>query len=98
MNNDDLKKLQECCEVFRGFRGNTVDGNGNNLHDIKHTFDYIRKYADTNNLTGTVFGTELAAKATSAGNVLSDLWLCFRDLENAINDYVTDQSNLNSRS
>ena len=97
MNPEDLKKLQECCEVFQKFRKNEVTGDGDNLHDIKHSFDYVRKYADQNGLTGTVFFGELAEKAKNAGNVLSELWLCFRDLENAVNEFVSNQTNLNNR-
>ena len=97
MDQDSLKKLQEYCTTFRNYRSNEVNGDGENLHDIKNSFDYIRKYAADRNLTTSVFGAELAAKAENAGKVLSDLWICFRDLEKSINEFVEEQTNRNNQ-
>ena len=97
MNPQDLEKLKSFCEDFKSYRDNTVDGNGNNLHDIKNSFDYVRKTLETYQLSGTTFGTELASKAGQASNVLSELWRCYANLEKAIDGFVTEQSNRNSQ-
>lgn len=95
MTNEEIAKLRSYCEEFRKFRDNTVDGNGNNLHDIKSTFDYVRKTVDNYNLTGTKLGGELSSKAEQAGNVLSQLWLCLQNLEISVGNFCDEQERNN---
>lgn len=96
MRNDDIKLLREYCEDFKRYRDNTEDGEGNNLHDIKNTFDYVRKTIDQYNLTGTAFGAELSTKAEKASNVLSQLWNCFQNLETSIEGFCLEQEKNNN--
>lgn len=95
MDNTIIERLRAYCEDFARMRDNTEDGNGNNLHDIKHTFDYVRTYIQQNNLSDTVFGEELSAKAEAAGNVLSELWLCLQNLEESIEGFCANQERNN---
>lgn len=98
MKTEDIQQLRTYCEDFKKFRDNTENGDGQNLHDIKNTFDYVVKYAGENGLTQTVFGDGLAAKATEAANVLSQLWLCFDNLEKSIEGFCENQERNNNRS
>lgn len=97
MTDKDLAKLREFCADFKKFRDNTVDGNGNNLHDIKTSFDYVRKSLDSYNLTGTTFGSNLSSKAEAAGNVLSQLWNCLNNLEISIQAFCDQQESNNKQ-
>lgn len=97
MTEQDIAKLREYCEDFKSFRDNTVDGNGYNLHDIKHSFDYVRKTIEEYNLTGTTFGSELANKAEAASNVLSQLWLCLQNLETSVTSFCDQQERNNGQ-
>lgn len=97
MSPEDIKRLREICAELRSFRDNTVDGNGKNLHDIKVTFDYVQKTLEEYNISGTNYGTSLSAKAAEAGTVLSQFWLSFRDLEESIEAFCTQQEANNNR-
>ena len=97
MTQEEIEKLRGFCDDFKKFRDNTVDGNGNNLHDIKNSFDYVRKTMDSYNLTGTKFGGDLSSKAENAGNVLSQLWLCLRDLETSVTNFCDQQERNNNQ-
>lgn len=92
MKPEDLERLREVSQDFSRFRDNTTDGQGNNLHDIKNTFDYVAKTVEERQLEGTTFGSNLAAKAKEASNVLSQLWVCLKDLETSINSFVDAQA------
>lgn len=95
MTSSEIEKLRSYCEEFRKFRDNTVDGSGRNLHDIKNTFDYVRKTIDSYNLVGTKFGSELSSKAEQAGNVLSQLWTCLYNLEVSVGNFCDEQEKNN---
>lgn len=95
MTDKDIERLRTFCEHFAKYRDNTVDGNGNNLHDIKVTFDYVKKTIDEYNLTGTTFGNKLSSKCEDASNVLSQLWLCLSNLEKAIELFCLEQERNN---
>lgn len=95
MRDEDLKTLRSYCEDFKKYRQNTEDGEGNNLHDIKHTFDYVRGSMDKYNLTGTAFGTEVSKKAEDCANVLSQLWNCLQNLEVSIEGFCIEQEKNN---
>ncbi|HAB66867.1 MAG TPA: hypothetical protein DCE23_05825 [Firmicutes bacterium] len=97
MTEQDIERLRGYCEEFAKFRDNTVDGNGNNLHDIKNSFDYVRKTIDELNLTGTAFGGELSSKAEQAGNVLSELWTCLQNLERSVLGFCDQQERNNNQ-
>jgi len=92
MKPEDLEKLKSYCEDFKKFRENIQDGDGNNLYDIKKTFDYVTKTIDQYQLKGTTFGSELSAKSTEASNVLSELQVCLEELEKAIATFVENQT------
>ena len=96
MGNEDLKKLEDICSVFESFRDQTVDGEGKNLHDIKVTFDFVKKTAEEYNLTGTTFGDTLISKVEGASNVLSELWNSLKNLETSIHTFVENQRKNNS--
>ena len=96
MSEDDLKTLIELCSIFRGFTDTTADGNGNNLHDIKVTFDYVKKTAENYNLVGTSFGNDLVNKVEKASDVLVRLSNCYKNLEASINNFVEIQRRNNS--
>ncbi len=98
MTDSDIQKLKDFCEHFKQFRDNTVNGNGNNLHDIKVTFDYVKKTLDTYNLTGTTFGSELSSKCAAASDVLSQLWSCLSNLEKAVELFCLEQEKANKQS
>ncbi len=95
MTNQEIEKLRGYCEDFKSFRQNTEDGSGTNLHDIKNTFNYVRKTLDTYNLVGTAFGSELSKKAEQAANVLSELWLCLQNLEISVENFCDEQEKNN---
>lgn len=97
MKPEVLEKLNAYCADFKKFRATTEDGQGNNLHDIKNTFDYIIKTIDEYKLTGTRFGSNLSAKAKEASQVLSQLWICLQDLEKAIGNFSDNQANNNNQ-
>ena len=97
MPEQEIQQLKRYCEDFAKFRENTEDGNGNNLHDIKNTFDYVRKYVTNQGLAETVFGQELAQKSEAAANVLSELWLCLKNLEDSINGFCDSQMRNNGQ-
>ncbi len=94
---EEIAKLREYCSDFAKLRDNTVDGNGNNLHDIKNTFDYVIKTIEDNNLSGTNFGSELLTKAENCANVLSQLWLTLQTLEKSINSFCDAQEKNNTQ-
>lgn len=98
MTNEDIAKLRAYCEDFKKYRDNTVDGNGGNLHDIKNSFDYVAKSVEEYNISGTTFGSNLYAKAKSASDVLSQLWLVYQNLEKSIEGFCDNQERNNSRS
>ncbi len=95
MNASDIQRLRDCCKDFKNFRDLTVDGNGNNLHDIKGSFDYVKKSIDDYHLTGTKYGSNLSEKAEQAGNVLSQLWTCLENLENSVEAFCQEQEKNN---
>lgn len=97
MTDQDIQQLRGYVEEFAKFRDNTVDGNGNNLHDIKVSFDYVRKTVEENNLTGTTFGSELSKKAEECANVLSQLWLTLQTLEKSITSFCDSQEKNNGQ-
>ncbi len=97
MTEQDIEKLRTFCEDFKKFRDLTVDGNGNNLHDIKNSFDYVKQSLDRYNLTGTQFGENLASKAEEASKVLGQLWNCLQDLEKAVEAFCDQQEKNNSQ-
>ncbi len=97
MTDQDIQQLRGYVEEFSRFRDNTVDGNGNNLHDIKVSFDYVRKTVEENNLTGTTFGSELSKKAEECANVLSQLWLTLQTLEKSITSFCDSQEKNNGQ-
>lgn len=97
MTDKEIQRLRNICDEFKTFRDNTVDGEGKNLHDIKNSFDYVRKTINDYNLTGTAFGGELASKAERAGNVLSQLWLCLNNLETSVTAFCDQQERNNKR-
>ena len=95
MTDQEISKLRGYCEDFAALRDNTEDGNGNNLHDIKNTFDYVRKTIEEYELTGTTFGSDLANKADEAAKGLSQLWLTLQTLEKSITSFCDAQSQNN---
>lgn len=95
MTNDDIKKLRDYCADFAEFRKNTEDGSGSNLHDIKNTFDYVRKTMEKEGLTTTEFGANLAKNAESTANVLSELWNCLYNLEQSVESFCQQQEKNN---
>ena len=97
MNQETLQKINAYCADFKKFRATTADGQGNNLHDIKNTFDYVAKTVDEYKLTGTRFGSNLSAKAKEASQVLSQLWVCLQDLEKALGNFTDNQSSNNNQ-
>ena len=98
MSEQEIEKLRTFCEDFRKYRNNTVDGKGENLHDIKVTFDYVVKTLDQYNLSGTNFGNNLKSKAENASNVLSQLWACLQDLEKSVLVFCDQTEKNNNRS
>lgn len=97
MKPEDIAKLRTYCEDFRKYRDNTVDGNGNNLHDIKQSFDYVKKTLDEYQISSTKYGTDLSTKAETASNILSQLWLCYQNLEKSIEGFCEMQERNNNR-
>ncbi len=97
MSDSDIARLREMCADFRKWRDLETNGNGNNLHDIKHSFDYVRNSLETYSIRSTKFGDNLAAKAEAAGNVLSELWLIFQNLENAVTLFCDEQTRNNNQ-
>lgn len=97
MPEEQLAKLREICADFKRWRGLETDGNGNNLHDIKNSFDYVKNTLDTYNITSTKFGDDLASKAESAANILSELWSIFQNLENAVTLFCDEQTRNNGQ-
>ncbi len=96
MNPHDLERLAEICNDFKKIREVTEDGQGNNLHDIKNTFDYVTKTIEEYQLTGTVFGDNIVEKAKTASKVLSQLWLSLQDIEKSINNFIDNQMSANN--
>ena len=97
MPDSDIVRLREICADFKKWRDLETDGDGTNLHDIKNSFDYVRNTLETYNITSTKFGSSLATKAEAAGNVLSELWLIFQNLETAVRLFCDEQRrNLNN--
>lgn len=97
MTEQDIQKLRSYCEEFKKFRDTTVDGNGNNLHDIKGSFDYVIKTMEEYNLSGTKFGSNLTEKAEQASNVLSQLWGCLENLEKSVESFCDQQEKFNNQ-
>ena len=73
----------------------TADGNGNNLHDIKNTFDYVIKTIRDRGLTDTGFGETYVAKAEEASNILSDLWNSIDNARKGILEFCENQRKRN---
>ncbi len=97
MSDSDIARLREMCADFKKWRDLETDGNGNNLHDIKNSFDYVRDSLETYEISSTKFGSSLSAKAEAAGNVLSELWLIFQNLENAVTLFCDEQARNNGQ-
>lgn len=97
MTQEEIQKLRGFCDEFAGFRGLEEDGNGNSLHDIKNTFDYVKRTIDEYNLTGTAFGSNLSSKAAEASSVLSQLWLCLDNLEKSVTAFCDEQERNNGQ-
>lgn len=97
MKTEDIEKLRGFCEEFARFRDNTVNGDGQNLHDIKNSFDYVTRTIDEYNLTGTAFGGELSEKTKAASSVLSQLWLCLQNLEQSVQSFCDQQERNNNQ-
>ena len=97
MRPEDLAKLSRICADFKRFRDVTEDGQGNNLHDIKNTFDYVAKTVEQYQLSGTKFGYELITKINSTNKVLSQLWLNLQELEKTIGTFIDNQKKTNSQ-
>lgn len=74
MTSDDIVVVRQAISYLEKILRLDADGNGQNLHDIKNSFDYVAKYIDEQGLTDTVWGEELTARAKSVGNVISELW------------------------
>jgi len=97
MPENELKQLESYCQDFSKFRQIQADGNGQNLHDLKNTFDYVVKTIQEYKIEQTIFGSELGKQVKNANNILSELWNCLNDLETALKSFIEDQRANNSK-
>lgn len=97
MRPEDIERLRSYCVDFKKYRDVTVNGNGENLHDIKNSFDYVRKTLDEYQISSTKYGADISTKAEAAGNILSQLWTCYQNLENAIEIFCDAQERNNNQ-
>lgn len=96
MRPEDIEALRTYCKDFEAYRDLTVDGNGQNLHDIKNTFDFVKSTLDEYQISSTKYGTELGTKAENASQILSQLWACYQNLETSIKSFCDAQEENNN--
>lgn len=97
MNKEQVEAISKVVEELKSYLNLTVDNKGNNLHDIKFSFDYVMNTIKEHNLESTIYGENLKNQVEQAGNILSQLYTCLENLIKVLDTFCNDQGNTNNR-
>lgn len=95
MNNNTIQYLRNGCTYFGEILDLTTDGNGQNLHDIKYTFDYVIRYVREKDLETTAAGNKIISDAEKAGQIISAFWREIDSLKTSVERFCDNQESIN---
>lgn len=97
MKPEHIRYLDNACQYFEYILEDAVDGNGNNLHDIKNSLDYVCKYMVGKDLTSYPSAEVIMANATDVSDRLSNLWHQINNLKNSLRRFIDSQNDINTK-
>ena len=96
MNDTQVTDVENLKKYFEDVNKETADMAGNTIYDVINSFNYIKKYANDNNLTDSVFGSSLAGQADQVIQILQQLRTCYTNLSMSIDTFVNEQRAANN--